>query len=63
MNDNAERWLAEQEIALLEEMYARESPPAPEDSREVIRVEARKVRVYKRATDPSSAGPIGPGTE
>jgi hypothetical protein len=63
MNDKAERWLAEQEIALLEEIYALESPPAPEDPREVIRVEARKVRVYERATDPPSNGPIGPITE
>jgi len=63
MNDKAERWLAEQEIALFEEIYALESPPAPEDPREAIRVEARKVRVYKRAMDPPSNGPIAPITE
>ena len=56
MSDKAERWLSEQEIELLERIYALESPPGPEDPREVIRVEARKVRVYKGATNAPSNG-------
>ena len=51
MSIKAERWIAEQEIALLERIYALESPPESEDTQEVIRVEARRVRLYKRATD------------
>jgi hypothetical protein len=53
MNDKAERWLAEQEIALLERIYALESPPEREDTREMIRVEAHKVRVSKPARNSS----------
>ena len=60
MSDNAERWLADQEIALLERIYALESQPEAEDAREVIRVEARKVRLWRpRAGGPQSNGTIG----
>jgi hypothetical protein len=58
MNDQAERWLAEQELAVLERIYTLESPPGPEDPREVLRVEARKVGVYKRPTNAPSNGTI-----
>lgn len=53
MNDKAERWLAEQEIALLERIYTLESPPEREDMREMIRVKAHKVRVSKPARNSS----------
>ena len=60
MSARAERWLAEQEIALLERVYALESPPEAEDDREVIPVEVRKVRLWRPATDGShSNGTIG----
>jgi hypothetical protein len=54
MSSRAERWVAEQEVALLETMYAIDSPVEPEDERELIRVEARKVRLYKRETNSPS---------
>jgi hypothetical protein len=50
MGNKAERWLAEQEIAFLERIYTLESPPEHEDTRQVIEVEAHRVR---RATNPS----------
>jgi hypothetical protein len=53
MNDKAERWLTEQEIALLERIYTLESPPECEDMRETIRVEAHKARVSKPARNSS----------
>jgi hypothetical protein len=60
MSGNAERWLAEQEIALLERVYALESPAEHEDDQEVIRVEARKVRLWRSAAQgPQSNGTIG----
>jgi hypothetical protein len=60
MSNTAERWLAEQEIALLERIYALESPTECEDEREVIRVEARKVRLWRPDTRGSQAnGTIG----
>ena len=51
MSNKAERWLAQQEIALLEEIYALESPPDCGDTRAVIRVKAHKVRISKPATN------------
>ena len=60
MNKNAERWLAEQEIALLERTYALESRPQHEDEREVILAEARKVRLWRPDRHGSQAsGTIG----
>ena len=53
MSDKAERWVAEQEIAFLERIYALESPPEAIDEREVIRVEARKVRLWRPRADGS----------
>ena len=53
MSDKAERWVAEQEIALLERIYALESPPEAVDEREAIRVEARKVRLWRPRADGS----------
>jgi hypothetical protein len=53
MNDKAERWLAEQEIALLEGIYALESPAGRADTREAIRATAHKVRVSKPAANSS----------
>ena len=58
MTDKAERWLSEREMELLERIYALESPAGPEDPREVLRVEARKVGVYKRSTNAPSNGTI-----
>ena len=58
MSDKAERWLGEQEIAVLEQIYALESPPEHEDEREVIRVEALKVRLWR----PGMHGPQPDGT-
>jgi hypothetical protein len=58
MSGKAERWLVEQEIARLEAMYQLESPPEePEDWREVIRLEAQKVRPSRShpPTNPSQA--------
>lgn len=49
MNDKAERSRAEKEIVLLERIYTLESPPEREHMREMIRVEAHKVRVSKPA--------------
>ncbi len=56
MSNKAERWLVERETALLERIYALDSPPEPEGMRVVIRVDARKVRVFKRATNPRVNG-------
>jgi hypothetical protein len=55
MHRRAERWLAEQEVALLEAIYQLESPPDREDPRKPIRVERQTVRVVKsrRRSDPS----------
>jgi hypothetical protein len=50
MSKKAERWLAEQEIALLERTYALDSPPEHEDEQEVILMEARKIRRRKPGT-------------
>ena len=60
MSDIAERWVTEQEIALLERIHTLESPPEAVDEREVIRIEARKVRVWRPRADGSpSPGTIG----
>jgi hypothetical protein len=47
MSRRAEDWLAEQEVALLEALYQRESPPEPVDRRQPTRLEAQTVRVLK----------------
>jgi hypothetical protein len=51
MSNNAERWLAEQQLAALERLYTLESPPEEHEEREVMRLEARKVRLWRPATD------------
>jgi hypothetical protein len=56
MSNNAEHWLAEHETAVLERIYAMDSPSEPVQKRPVIRVDARKVRVFKRAPEPPSNG-------
>jgi hypothetical protein len=55
MSHRAERWLAEQEVALLEAIYELESPTEPEDRQQPIRLETQKVRAAKlrRPSDPS----------
>jgi hypothetical protein len=58
MSNKAERWLAEQETALLERIYAMESPSQPGQKRQVIRVDARRVRVLKRAPEAPSDGSV-----
>jgi hypothetical protein len=50
MSNNAERWLAEREITVLERVYTLESPPESEDEREVIQLEARKARHWRPRT-------------
>jgi hypothetical protein len=47
MSRRAEYWLAEQEVALLEEIYQLESPPEPGDRRQPTRLEKQTVRVLK----------------
>jgi hypothetical protein len=47
MSRRAERWVAEQEVAVLEAMYERQSPPEPEDRQQPIRLEPQTVRVLK----------------
>jgi len=47
MSSRAEHWLAEQEVALLETIYQRESPPERVDRRQPTKLEARTVRVLK----------------
>jgi hypothetical protein len=42
----------------LETIYAIDSPLEAEDEGELIRVEARKVRLYKRETNPPSDGAV-----
>ena len=47
MSCRAERWVAEQEVAVLEAMYERQSPPEPEDRQQPIRLEPQTIRVLK----------------
>jgi hypothetical protein len=47
MSRRAERWLAGQEVALLEAIYQLDSPPEPLDWRQPTRLEAQTVRVLK----------------
>jgi hypothetical protein len=47
MSRRAERWVAEQEVAVLEAMYERRSPPEHEDRQQPIRLEPETVRVLK----------------
>jgi hypothetical protein len=42
MSRRAERWLVEQEVALLEAMYQVQSPREPEDRRRPIRLDTKK---------------------
>ena len=58
MSDKAERWLAEQESAMLERIYALPAAPEHDDERDVIGVEARKVRLWR----PGTHGPQPNGT-
>jgi hypothetical protein len=51
MSRNAERWLAEHEIAMLEAIYELESPPGPEDWREPFPPRAQNLR---RPNSPSN---------
>jgi hypothetical protein len=60
MSNKAERWLAEQEVALLERIFELESPPDAGDERDVMRVEALKVRLWRPTTHrPQPHGNIG----
>ena len=55
MSRRAERWVAEQEVAVLEAMYERQSPPEREDRQQPIRLEPQTIRVLKSRlrSDPS----------
>ena len=49
MSRRAERWVAEQEIAVLEAMYERQSPPEPQDRHPPIRLEPQTVKSRPRS--------------
>jgi hypothetical protein len=47
MSQNAERWIAEQEIVLLEAVYELDSPAERDEWREPMLLRVEKVRVSK----------------
>ena len=62
MSRRAERWIAQQEIALLEAIYQLESLSEREDPRQPIRLEMQTVRVVKARLRSDSSLPNRPIT-
>jgi hypothetical protein len=57
MTRRSERWLAEQEAAVLEAVYELQSPPEPEDWRQWIMLEPDAVRALSSRLRSASSQP------
>ena len=63
MSRRAEQWIAEQELAVLEAMYERQSPPAPQDPQQPIRLEPQTVAVLRSRLRSDPSQPNGASRE